>query len=70
MRKTVLLLTSLATALLLASGTALAVIPTGTPAGTGEEALQGTEGRDAALDRALKELVAMRGGPPGVIAVV
>ncbi|MEJ7816042.1 MAG: serine hydrolase domain-containing protein, partial [Rubrobacter sp.] len=31
---------------------------------------RGAEGRDAALDRALKELVAMRGGPPGVIAVV
>ena len=27
-------------------------------------------GRDAALDRALENLVAMRGGPPGVIAVV
>jgi D-alanyl-D-alanine carboxypeptidase len=27
-------------------------------------------GADAALDRALKELVAMEGGPPGVIAVV
>jgi D-alanyl-D-alanine carboxypeptidase len=31
---------------------------------------QGTKGADAALDRALKELVAMEGGPPGVIAVV
>ncbi len=28
------------------------------------------KGADAALDRALKELVAMEGGPPGVIAVV
>jgi CubicO group peptidase (beta-lactamase class C family) len=28
------------------------------------------KGADAALDRALEELVAMRGGPPGVIAVV
>jgi hypothetical protein len=28
------------------------------------------EDADAALDRALKELVAMDGGPPGVIAVV
>src|SRR5829696_8525181 len=27
-------------------------------------------GADAALDRALKELVAMEGGPPGVIAVI
>ncbi|HET9928715.1 MAG TPA: serine hydrolase domain-containing protein [Rubrobacter sp.] len=31
---------------------------------------QGAKGADAALDRALKELVAMEGGPPGVIAVV
>ena len=31
---------------------------------------QGSKGADAALDRALKELVAMEGGPPGVIAVV
>ncbi|HWS81676.1 MAG TPA: serine hydrolase domain-containing protein [Rubrobacter sp.] len=31
---------------------------------------QGTKGADAALDRALKELVAMEDGPPGVIAVV
>jgi len=28
------------------------------------------KGDDAALDRALKKLVAMEGGPPGVIAVV
>jgi D-alanyl-D-alanine carboxypeptidase len=28
------------------------------------------KGADAALDRALKELVAMEGGPPGVIAIV
>jgi D-alanyl-D-alanine carboxypeptidase len=31
---------------------------------------QGTKGADAALDRALKELVAMEGGPPGAIAIV
>src|SRR5215211_4426608 len=31
---------------------------------------QGSKGADAALDRALKELVAMEDGPPGVIAVV
>jgi D-alanyl-D-alanine carboxypeptidase len=31
---------------------------------------ENTEDADAALDRALKELVAMDGGPPGVIAVV
>ena len=31
---------------------------------------ENAKGADAALDRALKELVAMEGGPPGVIAVV
>jgi D-alanyl-D-alanine carboxypeptidase len=31
---------------------------------------EGAKGADAALDRALEELVAMEGGPPGVIAVV
>jgi D-alanyl-D-alanine carboxypeptidase len=31
---------------------------------------ENTKGADAALDRALKELVAMEDGPPGVIAVV
>jgi D-alanyl-D-alanine carboxypeptidase len=31
---------------------------------------EGARGADAALDRALEELVAMRGGPPGVIAIV
>jgi D-alanyl-D-alanine carboxypeptidase len=31
---------------------------------------ENAEGADAALDRALEELVAMDGGPPGVIAVV
>jgi D-alanyl-D-alanine carboxypeptidase len=31
---------------------------------------EGAKGADAALDRALKELVAMEGGPPGVIAVI
>src|SRR5829696_6459444 len=31
---------------------------------------EGAKGADAALDRALEELVAMRGGPPGVIAIV
>jgi D-alanyl-D-alanine carboxypeptidase len=31
---------------------------------------EGAKGADAALDRALKDLVAMEGGPPGVIAVV
>ena len=31
---------------------------------------EGSKSADAALDRALEELVAMEGGPPGVIAVV
>jgi D-alanyl-D-alanine carboxypeptidase len=31
---------------------------------------ENTKRADAALDRALKELVAMDGGPPGVIAIV
>jgi D-alanyl-D-alanine carboxypeptidase len=31
---------------------------------------EGAKGADAALDRALKKLVAMEGGPPGVIAVI
>ena len=31
---------------------------------------EGAKGADAALDRALEELIAMRGGPPGVIAIV
>jgi D-alanyl-D-alanine carboxypeptidase len=31
---------------------------------------QGAKGADVALDRALEELVAMEGGPPGVIAVI
>ena len=78
MRKFVLLLASMAVGLVVAGGAALAVTPMGTTAATDHGALKGSlkgalesaEGRDAALDRALKELVAMRGGPPGVIAVV
>jgi len=31
---------------------------------------ENAKGADAALDRALEELVAMDGGPPGVIAIV
>ena len=65
MRKTALL-ASMAVAIVLAGGASLAT----TPVGTGEGALRGAEGRDAALDRALKELVAMDGGPPGVIVIV
>jgi D-alanyl-D-alanine carboxypeptidase len=64
MRKMVSLLVSMGAALVLAGGAALAVIST--DAG----ALRGAESRDAALDRALEELVTMDGGPPGVIAIV
>lgn len=70
MKRTVLLLVSMAVALVVAGGAALAVTPIGTTAGTEQGALRGAEGRDAALDRALKDLVDMRGGPPGAIAVV
>ncbi len=65
MRKTVLL-ASMAVAIVLAGGASLAT----TPVGTDEGALRGAEGRNPALDRALEELVAMDGGPPGVIAIV
>ena len=64
MSKIVSLLVSMAAALVLASGAALAVTSTDTGA------LRGAESRDAALDRALEELVAMEGGPPGAIAVI
>ena len=64
MSKMASLLASMAAALVLAGGAALAV--TTTDAG----ALRGAEGRDAALDRALEELVALDGGPPGAIAIV
>ena len=65
MRRSVLLLAALATAVLLASGAALAVTPTGTP----DSGAQG-KGPGAALDGALRSLVARHGGPPGVIAIV
>jgi D-alanyl-D-alanine carboxypeptidase len=56
---------------LLASGVALAVTPLGDSAENTEAGVTAAaKGPDAALDRALKELVAMPGGPPGVIAVV
>jgi D-alanyl-D-alanine carboxypeptidase len=52
-----------------AMATAVASVPylAGRSAAFGKEMAKGA---DAALDRALKELVAMEGGPPGVIAVV
>ena len=65
MRRSVLLLAAVATAVFLASGAALAVAPTGTPHSGVQE-----KGPDAALDGALRSLVARHGGPPGVIAVV
>ncbi len=71
MRKTILLFVSLAAAFVLAGGAALAVTPPGgADANERATATRGTKGPDAALDRALKDLVAMPGGPPGVIAVV
>jgi D-alanyl-D-alanine carboxypeptidase len=70
MRKTVLLLASMAVALAVACGAVLAATPMGTTAGTDQRALEGARGRDAALDSALKGLVARHGGPPGVIAMI
>ena len=64
MRRSVLLLSALATAVLLASGAALAATPNATPNGHAQE------GPGAALDGALRSLVARRGGPPGAIAIV
>jgi len=65
MRRSVLLMAAVTIAVLLASGVALAVTPTGTPPSGAQE-----KGRDVALDGALRSLVARHGGPPGVIAVV
>jgi D-alanyl-D-alanine carboxypeptidase len=71
MRRTVWLLASLSVAVLLASGAALAITPLVGAGGSADaEAAAAAKGPDAALDRALKDLVAMEGGPPGVIAVV
>src|SRR5215208_6919336 len=53
--------------------TAMATAVVSVPYLAGRSAAFGKEqakGADAALDRALKDLVAMEGGPPGVIAVV
>ncbi len=66
-----MLLASVSVAVLLAGGAALAVTPlVGADENTEAEAAAAAKGPDAALDRALKDLVAMEGGPPGVIAVV
>jgi D-alanyl-D-alanine carboxypeptidase len=68
MKKTMVLLTSMTLAIVLAGGMSLSVTP------TGAEAQDGARGRDAALDGALKNLVAnlvaRHGGPPGAIAIV
>ena len=71
MRRTVVLLGVVSLAVLLASGVALAVVPSAPAAGDVEASAAASGPRaDAALDRALKELVGMEGGPPGAIAVV
>jgi D-alanyl-D-alanine carboxypeptidase len=70
MRKTILLLASLAAALLVASGIALAATPSSYDAGKTEAKNRSTKAADAALDGALKSLVARHGGPQGAIAVV
>ena len=72
MSRTVLMLASVSVAVLLAGGAALAVTPLvgADENAEAEAAATAARGRDAALDRALKDLVAMEGGPPGVIAVV
>jgi D-alanyl-D-alanine carboxypeptidase len=72
MRRTILLLASVSVAVLLAGGAALAVTPlVGADEKNAEAGVAAAaKGPDAALDRALKELVSMEGGPPGVIAVV
>ncbi|HEX5848744.1 MAG TPA: serine hydrolase domain-containing protein [Rubrobacter sp.] len=63
MRKTSLLLASIAFAVMLAGGAALAA---SSEAGNPGNA----EARDAVLDASMKALVERRGGPPGAIAVV
>jgi D-alanyl-D-alanine carboxypeptidase len=71
MKRTVLLLASMSLVAMLACGAALAVVPSAPASGDVDaSAAAAAKDRDAALDRALQELVAMPGGPPGVIAVV
>jgi D-alanyl-D-alanine carboxypeptidase len=67
-RRAVLLLMTMLATMLLASGVTLAVTPGGAH-GVGSDAA-GTKASDAALDAALRALVARHGGPPGAIAVV
>jgi D-alanyl-D-alanine carboxypeptidase len=61
MKRATLALAVMAFAMVLATGTAMAVV---------DDGQRTTADRDAALDRALEDLVSMRGGPPGAIAVV
>lgn len=70
MRRIVLLLVSMAAALVVAGGAALAVTQIGASTATDQGTFKGAKGRDTALDHALKDLIDMRGGPPGVIAIV
>ena len=63
--KSAFLLASMVLALVLASGAALAVTTGAVARDPGN-----AQARDAVLDASLKALVARRGGPPGVIAVV
>jgi D-alanyl-D-alanine carboxypeptidase len=69
-RRAVLLVATMLATVLLAGGVTLALTPTDAPSGTDRGMLRDAQGRDAALDGALEELVAMEGGPPGAIAVV
>jgi D-alanyl-D-alanine carboxypeptidase len=61
MKRATVALAVMVVAMVLAAGTAMAVV---------DDVQRSSAGRDAALDRALEELVSMRGGPPGAIAVV
>jgi D-alanyl-D-alanine carboxypeptidase len=70
MRRILLLLGTMGVGLLLASGVALAVTISGGAGSAEADTATVAKSPDDALDRALKELVAMEGGPPGVIAVV
>jgi D-alanyl-D-alanine carboxypeptidase len=61
MKRATLALAIMAVASVLAAATAMAAV---------DDAQRTSAGRDAALDRALEDLVSMPGGPPGAIAVV
>ena len=59
MKRATLALVVVVLTTVLAAGTAMAVV---------DDVQRSSAGRDAALDRALEELVSMRGAPPGAIA--